>query len=51
VQEANVGAQRARIAAEAGSALYLAKLVGSKDTEAAVRLITALLVLVLDRWR
>jgi hypothetical protein len=48
VQEANVEAQRARVTAEAGPALYLAKLFGSNDTEAIVRLITALLVLVLD---
>jgi hypothetical protein len=48
VQEANVDAQRARVTAEAGPALYLAKLFGSNDTEAVVRLITALLVLVLD---
>jgi hypothetical protein len=41
-------AQRARITTEAGPALYLAKLFGSNDTEAVVRLITALLVLVLD---
>jgi hypothetical protein len=33
---------------EAGPALYLAKLFGSNDTEAVVRLIKALLVLVLD---
>jgi hypothetical protein len=38
-------AQRARITTEAGPALYLAKLFGSNDTEAVVRLITALLVL------
>jgi hypothetical protein len=48
VQQVNVNAQRARITAEAGPALYLAKLFGSNDTEAMVRLITALLVLVLD---
>jgi hypothetical protein len=30
VQEANVDAQRARVTAEAGPALYLAKLFGSK---------------------
>ena len=48
VQQANVEAQRARITAEVGPALYLAKLFGSNDTEAVVRLITALLVLVLD---
>jgi hypothetical protein len=48
VQQANVDAQRARVTAEAGPALYLAKLFGSNDTEAVVRLITALLVLVLD---
>ena len=38
----------ARITAEAGSALYLAKLFGPNDTKAVVRLITALPVLVLD---
>jgi hypothetical protein len=48
VQQADVDAQRARVTAEAGPALYLAKLFGSNDTEAVVRLITALLVLVLD---
>jgi hypothetical protein len=48
VQEAHVDAQRARITAEAGPALYLATLFGSNDTKAVVRLITALLVLVLD---
>ncbi|HEY2535317.1 MAG TPA: hypothetical protein VGJ20_46750 [Xanthobacteraceae bacterium] len=37
-------AQRARITAEASPALNLAKLFGSNDTEAMVRLITALLV-------
>jgi hypothetical protein len=36
------------VTAEAGPALYLAKLFGSDDTKAVVRLITALLVLVLD---
>jgi hypothetical protein len=46
--EAGIGAQRGRITAEASPALYLAKLFGSNDTEAMVRLITALLVLVLD---
>jgi hypothetical protein len=45
VQRANVEAQRARVTAEAGPALYLAKLFGSDDTEAVVRVITALLVL------
>jgi hypothetical protein len=48
VQQANVEAQRASVTAEAGPALYLAKQFGSNDTEAVVRLITALLVLVLD---
>jgi hypothetical protein len=48
VQQANVEAQRARVTAEAGPALYLAKMLGSDNTEAVVRLITALLVLVLD---
>jgi hypothetical protein len=45
VRQATVGAQHARVTAEAGPALYLAKLFGSNDTEAIVRLITALLVL------
>jgi hypothetical protein len=44
VQQANVDAQRARVTAEAGPALYLAKLFGSNNTEAMVRFITALLV-------
>jgi hypothetical protein len=48
VQQANIEAQRARVTAEAGLALYLAKLFDSNDTEAMVKLITALLVLVLD---
>jgi hypothetical protein len=48
VQDAHVEAQRVRVTAEAGPALYLAKLFGSDDTKAVVRLITALLVLVLD---
>jgi hypothetical protein len=48
VQQASVEARRARVTAEAGPALYLARLFGSNDTEAVVRLITALLVLVLD---
>lgn len=48
VQQANLEAQRARITADVGPALDLAKLFGSDDTEAVVRLITALLVLVLD---
>jgi hypothetical protein len=43
VQQANVDAQRARVTAEARPALYLAKLFASNDTEAVVRLITALL--------
>jgi hypothetical protein len=37
VQQADVDAQRARVTAEAGPALYLAKLFGSNDTEAIVR--------------
>jgi hypothetical protein len=45
VQQAKIDAQRGRITAEAGLARYLAKLFGSDDTEAVVRLITALLVL------
>jgi hypothetical protein len=48
VQQASVDARHARGTAEAGPALYLAKLFGSNDTEAVVRLITAFLVLVLD---
>jgi hypothetical protein len=48
VEQASVEARRVRIASEAGPALYLAKLFGSDDTEGTVRLITALLVLVLD---
>jgi hypothetical protein len=48
VEAAGVEARRARVAGEAGPALYLARLFGSDDTEATVRLITALLVLVLD---
>jgi hypothetical protein len=48
VQQASVEAQRAGVTVEAGPALYLAKLFGSNDTEALLRLITALLVLVLD---
>jgi hypothetical protein len=42
---ANAGVARTR------PALYLAKLFGSDDTEAVVRLVTALLVLVLDLAR
>jgi hypothetical protein len=45
IQQADIDAQRARVTAEAGPALYLAKLFGSDDMEAMVRLITALLVL------
>lgn len=48
VEQADVEAKRARIAGEAGPALYVAKLFGSDDTEGTVRLITALLVIVLD---
>jgi hypothetical protein len=48
VEQAGVELRRARVAGEAGSALYLARLFDSGDTEGAVRLITALLVLVLD---
>jgi hypothetical protein len=36
------------VALDAGPALYVAKLFGSDDTEATVRLITVLLVVVLD---
>jgi hypothetical protein len=48
VQQANVDVQRARVTAEAGPALYLAKLLNVGDPEAMVRVITALLVLTLD---
>lgn len=48
VEQAGIEAQRASVANETGPALYLAKLFGSDDTEGTVRLITALLVLVLD---
>jgi hypothetical protein len=48
VAQAGILARRATVAAEVGPALYLAKLFGSDDSEAMVRLITALLVLVLD---
>lgn len=48
VEQAGVEAQRVRLAGEAGPALYLTKLFGSDDTEATIRFITALLVLVLD---
>jgi hypothetical protein len=39
VQQANVDAQRARVTAEAGPVLYLAKPFGSNDTEAVAQLI------------
>jgi hypothetical protein len=48
VPQAAIEAQRARVAAEVGPALCLAKLFGSEDTKGAMRPITALLVLVLD---
>jgi hypothetical protein len=48
VELSGVEAQRARVAGEAGPALYLARLFGSDDTEGMVRIITALLVVVLD---
>jgi hypothetical protein len=48
VELSGIEAQRARVAGEAGPALYLARLFGSDDTESTVRIITALLVLVLD---
>jgi hypothetical protein len=48
VEQAGVEARRVRVANESGPALYLAKLFGSDNTEGTVRLITALLVLVLD---
>jgi hypothetical protein len=47
-QRAAIEARRARVASESGPALYIAKLFGSDNTEGMVRLITALLVLVLD---
>lgn len=43
----NVEALRARITTEAGPALYLAKLFGSDDTKAMLRLITAMLAVLL----
>jgi hypothetical protein len=48
VELAGIEARRSRVASESGPALYLAKLFGSDNTEGMVRLITALLVLVLD---
>jgi hypothetical protein len=48
VEQASIEARRGRVASDAGPALYLAKLVGSNDSESMVRLITALLILVLD---
>jgi hypothetical protein len=44
VQQANLEAQHARMTAEAGPALYLAKPFGSTDRDGMARLITALLV-------
>jgi hypothetical protein len=48
LQEAGSRERRAGITAEAGAALYLAKLFGSDDAEAMVRLTQPLLVLVRD---
>jgi hypothetical protein len=48
VQQAEIEAQRVRIAADAGPARYLAQLFGSNDTEGAIRMITALIVFTLD---
>jgi hypothetical protein len=48
VQQADIEMHRQQVAAEVGPALYLAKLFGSDDVEAAIRLITLALVLVLD---
>lgn len=48
VEQADVEARRVRVASESGPALYLAKLFGSDNTEGMVRLITVLLVVVLD---
>jgi hypothetical protein len=48
VEQAGIDARRSRVASEAGPALYLAKLFGSDDTEGVVRMVTALLVMVLD---
>jgi hypothetical protein len=48
VEQAGVEARQSRVDSESGPALYLAKLFGSDNTEGMVRLITALLVLVLD---
>ena len=45
VEQAGVEAQRVHLAGEAGPALYLTKLF---DSDATIRFITALLVLVLD---
>jgi len=48
LQQAGIERARLRVANENGPAMFLARLFGSTDSEAAVRLITALLVLVLD---
>jgi hypothetical protein len=48
VQQAGIDAHRQQVVAEVGPALYIAKLFGSDDIDAAIRLITLALVLVLD---
>jgi hypothetical protein len=48
VELSAIDRQRASVASESGPANYIAKLFGSDDTENVVRLITALLVIVLD---
>jgi hypothetical protein len=48
VEQAGIEARRARVASDSGPALYLAKLFRSNDTEGAVRIVTAVLVFVLD---
>jgi hypothetical protein len=47
-QEAEIDAQRQRLATEVGPALYLAALFGSDDIDRAIRLITLMLVMTLD---
>jgi hypothetical protein len=48
VEEVGIEAQRANLSSESGPALYLANLFGSDNIEGTIRLITAILVLVLD---
>jgi hypothetical protein len=48
IDEIGIEAQRANLSSESGPALYLANLFGSDNIEGTVRVITALLVLVLD---